>query len=94
MNEIRTGCGSCCYCFNGSCTNPNICTGTVTYATDSATQQRPVIGAKSSKCDQCWIKKYYASAFDVRWLGVDDCPFICEEKDGNNDGPLGIGGRR
>ena len=34
-----------------------------------------------SKCENCEIRKYFARAFDMHWLGEDDCPYECEVKD-------------
>lgn len=31
-----------------------------------------------NKCDTCEIKKSYARAFDMHWLGKDDCPYECQ----------------
>lgn len=31
------------------------------------------------KCDDCELRKFYASAFDMHWMGVEDCPFECEK---------------
>lgn len=28
-----------------------------------------------SKCDNCCIRKECATAFDIHWLGKDDCPY-------------------
>ena len=33
-----------------------------------------------SNCDNCPIRKAIARAFDLHWLGEDDCPFKCEEE--------------
>ena len=30
-------------------------------------------------CENCVTRKYYARAFDMHWLGKDDCPYECEE---------------
>ena len=35
-----------------------------------------------SKCDNCQLRKAIARAFDLHWLGEDDCPFQCEAEDG------------
>jgi len=34
-----------------------------------------------SKCNNCQIRKAIARAFDLHWLGVDDCPIECEEEE-------------
>ncbi len=30
-----------------------------------------------NKCDNCRLRKESAKAFDIHWLGEDDCPFTC-----------------
>ncbi len=34
-----------------------------------------------SKCENCGVRQYYASKFDIHWLGEDDCPFRCEKQE-------------
>lgn len=29
------------------------------------------------KCDNCKLRQRIARAFDLHWLGEDDCPFGC-----------------
>ena len=43
-----------------------------------------------NKCDNCKIRQRMARAFDLHWMGEDDCPFGCPvdapttiEADGN-----------
>lgn len=33
-----------------------------------------------NKCDNCEIRKFYARAFDMHWMGEDDCPCVCEKE--------------
>ena len=30
-----------------------------------------------NKCDNCKIRQKMARAFDLHWMGEDDCPFVC-----------------
>jgi len=30
-----------------------------------------------NKCDNCEIRQRMARAFDLHWMGEDDCPFGC-----------------
>ena len=39
-----------------------------------------------SKCDTCEIRKSYARAFDMHWLGKDDCPYECDEEEEEANG--------
>ena len=33
-----------------------------------------------SKCDNCRLRKESAQAFDIHWLGEEDCPYdVCPE---------------
>ena len=33
-----------------------------------------------SKCDNCRLRKETAQAFDIHWLGEEDCPYdVCPE---------------
>lgn len=34
------------------------------------------------RCDNCQLRKAIAIAFDLHWIGADDCPFECEEEEG------------
>lgn len=34
------------------------------------------------KCDNCKLRQQMARAFDLHWLGEDDCPFQCEAEEG------------
>ena len=39
-----------------------------------------------SKCDNCELRKAVAKAFDLHWLGEDDCPYeACPEIKTNAD---------
>ena len=33
-------------------------------------------------CEHCDLRQFYAKAFDMHWLGKNDCPFECEAEDG------------
>ena len=35
-----------------------------------------------NKCDDCAIRQRMARAFDLHWMGEDDCPFECEAEEG------------
>ena len=39
-----------------------------------------------SKCDDCEVRKFMAKAFDLHWLGEDDCPMVCDEKERSING--------
>ena len=39
-----------------------------------------------SKCDNCRLRKETAQAFDIHWLGEEDCPYdVCPEIKTNGD---------
>ena len=39
-----------------------------------------------SKCDNCRLRKASSQAFDIHWLGEEDCPYdVCPEIKTNGD---------
>ena len=36
-------------------------------------------------CNNCEKRKTYAAFFDMHWLGEEDCPLKCQEKEESND---------
>lgn len=43
------------------------------------------MNSSHNKCATCKIRKFYARAFDMHWLGKDDCPYECNEKEEENE---------
>ena len=39
-----------------------------------------------NKCENCETRKFMAFEFDLHWMGMDDCPMACEEKERSNNG--------
>ena len=37
-----------------------------------------------SNCENCELRKAVARAFDLHWMGEDDCPFVCKAEEGES----------
>ena len=40
-----------------------------------------------NKCDNCEVKKWYAKVVDYHIFGEEDCPYVCDKKEAENDNP-------
>ena len=36
---------------------------------------------RKNSCEECEVRKWIAHDFDLHWIGAEDCPTACKEKE-------------